>query len=441
MITKKELTDLSGHIVKKKKKKGAGEAQVITRDSKNFTVEVLESEIEELKQAGSTRMNIQVIIDNKTATASSSDLNKESLEGLVDRTIKRCMLSSKDPYSGLAKLRPVQANIEKLKLFDPQVSDIPAEKKVAIAKETEKIALSSEGIRRSSGSSFSTYNGTYILVNSNGFSSSYDSTSCSLGVYLQAGDDDNFFEDGWYDSNRFFNQLDAPEKIANTAVHRVTRLIGAKKAKSQKVPVIFEPNMTSRMLGFLAQCVMGRSVYMKQSFLSDMHMEKIAEHKVNVIDNGLLAGLPGSRPFDSDAVPTQKTPVIENGILKNYLLDVYSARKLDMEPTGNASGTNNFYLEAGPHSPEDIIKNTEKGLLLTKTIGQGTVATTGDISTGAFGLWIENGEIAFPVAEITISGNLGSMLKQIDMIGNDLEFRGSISGPTIKVAEMSISGV
>lgn len=441
MITKKELTDLSGHIVDYAKKKGAGEAQVITRDSKNFTVEVLESEIEELKQAGSTRMNIQVIIDNKTATASSSDLNKESLEGLVDRTIKRCMLSSKDPYSGLAKLRPVQANIEKLKLFDPQVSDIPAEKKVAIAKETEKIALSSEGIRRSSGSSFSTYNGTYILVNSNGFSSSYDSTSCSLGVYLQAGDDDNFFEDGWYDSNRFFNQLDAPEKIANTAVHRVTRLIGAKKAKSQKVPVIFEPNMTSRMLGFLAQCVMGRSVYMKQSFLSDMHMEKIAEHKVNVIDNGLLAGLPGSRPFDSDAVPTQKTPVIENGILKNYLLDVYSARKLDMEPTGNASGTNNFYLEAGPHSPEDIIKNTEKGLLLTKTIGQGTVATTGDISTGAFGLWIENGEIAFPVAEITISGNLGSMLKQIDMIGNDLEFRGSISGPTIKVAEMSISGV
>lgn len=441
MKTKQELMDLSQHIVEYAKKKGADEAQVTISDSKNFTVEVLEGEIEKLKQAGSTSMSIQVLINNKSATASSSDLKKDSLYDLVDGAIKRCKLSSKDKFNGIAKLMPINVNIDDLKLFDPNVLSIPPEKKVALAKNIEKICLANKAIRQSNGSSFSTYNGTYMIANSNGFASSYDSTSCSLGVYLQAGEGDHFFEDGWYDSNRFFSKLENPEKIANIAIDRVTRLVGAKKVKSQKVPVVFEPNMTSRILGFLAQCVSGRSIYMKQSFLADQHSKKIANHKVNVIDNGLMPGLPGTRPFDSDAVPTQKTPVIENGILKNYLLDVYSARKLDMEPTGNASGTTNFYLEPGEHTFEQIIKSVDNGLLLTKTIGQGTVATTGDISTGAFGLWIENGKLTYPVAEITISGNLGKMLNQIDMIGNDLKHHRSVSGPTIKVAEMSISGV
>jgi PmbA protein len=437
----KELMDLSQQIVDYARKKGVKEAQVITSDSKNFSVEVLEGEIEELKQAGSTSMSIQVIIDNKTASCSSSDLTKDTLFKLVDGAIARCKLSSEDPFNGLAKLMPIKADIKSLNLFDPEVMNIPPEKKVALAKEIEKIALSAKGIRQSNGSSFGTYNGKYMIVNSNGFSASYDTTSCSLGVWLQAGEGDHFFEDGWSDSNRFFAKLDDPDKIAKIAVDRVTRLVGAKKVKTQKVPVILEPNMTSRVLGFLAQCVSGRSIYMKQSFLADMYGQKIAGDNINVIDNGLMPGLPGTRPFDSDAVPTQKTAVIENGILKNFLLDVYAARKLKMEPTGNASGTTNFYLEAGQYSPEDIIKSVDNGLLLTKTIGQGTVATTGDISTGAFGLWIENGVPAYPVAEITISSNLGKMLKEVEMIGNDLTFRRSVSGPTIKVKEMTISGV
>jgi PmbA protein len=441
MKSVKELIELSQQIVDYAQKKGAKQTQVITSDSKNFSVEVLEGEIERLKQAGSTSMSIQVIIDNKTASCSSSDLNKDTLFKLVDGAIERCKLSSEDPFNGLAELMPVKVDIDSLQLFDPKILSIPPEKKVALALELEKIALSAKGIRQSSGSSFGTYNGTYIIVNSNGFNSSYDTTSCSLGIWLQAGEGDHFFEDGWSDRNRFFSKLDDPETIANTAVSRVTRLIGARKVKTQKVPVVFEPNMTSRILGFLAQCVSGRSVYMKQSFLADKHLKAIAGQNINVIDDGLMPGLTGTRPFDSDAVPAQRTPVIENGELKNFLLDVYAARKLKMKPTGNASGTNNFYLKAGQSTPEEIIKSVDNGLLLTKTIGQGTVATTGDISTGAFGLWIENGVPAFPVAEITISGNLGTMLKNVEMIGSDLDFRRSVTGPTIKVKEMTISGV
>ena len=169
--------------------------------------------------------------------------------------------------------------------------------------------------------------------------------------------------------------------------------------------------------------------------------EKIANSLVNITDDPHIAGALGSRPYDGEGVPTRKKSIVGDGVLKSYMLDTYSGRKLKMHSTGNASGPGNFYLHAGTHTPQEIIKSVDKGLLLTKTIGQGTVATTGDISKGAFGLWIEKGEIVFPVAEITISGNLGKMLNSIEMIGNDLTFDRSITGPTIKIGEMTISGL
>ena len=180
---------------------------------------------------------------------------------------------------------------------------------------------------------------------------------------------------------------------------------------------------------------------MKQSFLIDKIGEKIANKNITIIDNGLMPGAPGTKPFDSEGVPIRKNVVVNKGVLKTYLTDTYSARKLKMKSTGNASGANNLYLEKGEFSPEEIIKSVDNGLLLTSTMGQGTNPATGDFSRGAFGLWIENGKIAYPVAEITISGNLAQMLNDIEMIGNDLRFNRSIVGPTVKISEMTVSGV
>ncbi|MBM3297570.1 MAG: TldD/PmbA family protein, partial [Candidatus Aminicenantes bacterium] len=233
----------------------------------------------------------------------------------------------------------------------------------------------------------------------------------------------------------------SPEAIAKKAVERVTRLIGARKVESQNVPVVFEAPVTgSLLLGFLAQCISGPALDRRQTFLLDKLGQKIGSDLITIYDNALLPGGRGTAPFDTEGVPARKTLVMESGVLKSYLLNTYYGRKLKMASTGNAGGTTNFHLAAGTSKPADIIKSVDKGLLLTGTIGFGLVPTTGDISTGAFGLWIEKGEIAYPVAEITISGNLADVLKGIEMVGDDLDPGDSVSGPTVKTAVMSIGG-
>jgi PmbA protein len=191
-------------------------------------------------------------------------------------------------------------------------------------------------------------------------------------------------------------------------------------------------------------CISGTAIYQKTSFLADRLGEKVAGTEIFVSDDGLMPGMLGSAPFDSEGVPSQKTKIIERGILKNYLCNTYSAKKLNIRSTGNADGNgigpHNFYLHKGPDSPETIISTLDKGLILIRTLGHGLNPINGDMSRGAFGLWVEKGEIVYPVSEITISGNLGQILNSIEMIGNDLEFRGPIAGPTIKISELTLAG-
>jgi PmbA protein len=350
-------------------------------------------------------------------------------------------MSSPDEYSGLPDAEPIMSDIDSLKLYDQKIVNLKPEEKIQAVNEIEKIALSDPRIKKSSGASYGTNKSEFIIANSKGFSGIYNKTSCSAGVYLQAGTDDNMVEDGWYSSAKSLDMLKDNEYIAKRAVSNVTRLIGAKKVKTQNVPVVMVPEMTARILGFLSQCVSGGAIYMKQSFLAGKLGEKIAIDGLNVFDDGLMPDGVNSKPFDSEGVPTRRKPVIENGTLKNYLLDTYSAKKLNMKSTGNAGGVNNLYLEAGNYSPEEIIKSVKNGMLLVKTLGQGTVPVSGDLSTGAFGIWIENGELTYPVAEITINGNLADMLKNIEMIGSDLTFDRAITGPTIKIGSMSIAGI
>jgi PmbA protein len=202
--------------------------------------------------------------------------------------------------------------------------------------------------------------------------------------------------------------------------------------------------MTEWLLGFLFACVSGVAVYQKATFLAEKLKAKIGSDLVNVIDDGLLPGKLGSRPFDTEGVACRKTKVLVKGVLRRFICNTYAGRKLNLPTTGNADGTgvspNNFYLAPGMSSPQEILASTRQGLLLTRTIGHGLNPVTGDISRGAFGLWIEGGEIVHPVSEITISGNLEAILSQVEMIGNDLEYRSAVSGPTIRVAELTVAG-
>ena len=439
------LTTLAEDLVNFGKMNGADEIEVTILDGYEFSVDVRFGKIENLVEAGSRALGMRVIKDKKTAFVSSSDLSRETLEHLVNNAIKRAALANPDEFSGLPSLSPKKEDVSPLRLFDPDIPNLNSEKKIALATEAEKIALEDKRITNSHGASFETKEIKTVLVNSNGFLQEYDQSVCGLSLGLQAGDTDNKVEDYWFSMKRHYKELEPPEEVARKAVKRTIRQLKPRKIKTQKVPVIFEPMMTSWLMGFLFACVSGISIYQKTSFLVDKLGERIGNTPLNVTDDGLLPGMLGSRPFDAEGVPCTKTPVIVNGILKNYLCNTYAARKLNLKSTGNSTGVgvnpNNFYLEAGEVSPDKIISSLEKGLILIRTLGHGLNPVTGDISRGAFGLWVEKGEIAYPVSEITISGNLGEILNQIEMIGNDLDFQSPISGPTIKIQELTVAGM
>jgi PmbA protein len=255
--------------------------------------------------------------------------------------------------------------------------------------------------------------------------------------------------DYWYTLARGSAGLEKAELVGRKAAERTLRRLGARKIATQKVPVIFEPRVARGLLSSIFEAIDGESVYRKSSFLVEKLGEKVASENVTVVDDGTIPGLFGSTPFDDEGVPSRRTVAIDRGVLKSYLLNTYTARKLGLKSTGNASrgitgnasvGPGNFFLEKGSRSPEEILRSVKRGLYVTELIGSGVNIVTGDYSRGAVGLWIENGELAYPVSEITIAANLREMLMDIEMIGSDLTFLGSTASPTILIREMTISG-
>ncbi len=439
-----DLRELAGTLVDFARKCGADEAEVSVVDGRDFDVDVRRGRIEHLVEAGSRSCGLRIIKDKRTAYASSSDLAPETLRRLVRNAVRRAELGSPDACSGLAPLSKASIDPATLDLFDPAVGGLDSKTKIRLARDTERIALADKRITNSYGANFGTSEIRSVLANSNGFVGEYAQTYCDLSVGLQAGGTDDKVEDSWFSAKRHFRDLATPEEVARKAVERTVRQLRPRKIGTQNVPVIFEPTQTSWLMGFLFGCVTGTAVYQKATFLAGKLGERIGNESITVVDDGLLAGKLGSRPFDSDGLPSRRTRVLDKGILRSYLCNTYAARKLGLESTGNADGSgvgpNNFFLEPGKTPPRDIIAGTKKGLILIRALGHGLNAVNGDISRGAFGLWIEDGEIAYPVSEITISGNLGRVLKDIEAVGDDLEFFSPVTGPTIKVAEMTVAG-
>ncbi len=439
-----DLRGLAESLVLYARSSGADEAEITIDDGSEFSVDIRLGKVENLVEAGSKHLGLRVIKDMKTAYASSSDLGEETLKRLIRNAVTRAQFGSRDVCAGLPSPIPQVIDISALNLYDPRIKELKAAKKISLALETEQIALADKRITNSHGASFVTNEVTTILANSNGFSGSYDQTFCSLSVGLQAGGTDDIVEDYWFSTERFFCDLESPEAIAKKAVERTVRQLNPRKIQTQTVPVIFEPSMTAWLLGFLFACVSAVAVYQKLSFLADRLGQRIGNDKITVIDDGLMPGKLGSRPFDSEGVSCQRTTIVQDGVLQSYICNTYAARKLNLQSTGNADGTgvspNNFYLFPGSFSPQDIISSTEKGFILVRTIGHGLNPVNGDISRGAFGLWVEDGEVAYPVSEVTASGNLEKILNQVQMVGNDLEFRGPVCGPTIKIAELTVAG-
>jgi PmbA protein len=255
--------------------------------------------------------------------------------------------------------------------------------------------------------------------------------------------------DYWYSVAMTLKKLETPEHVGQVAARRTVRRLGARKVKTAKVPIVFENTVSGSLVGHVFEAVNGDSVYRGASYLADKLGAKIAGDNITVVDDGTLPGLFGTSPCDSEGVASRRTVVVENGVLRSYLLNTYTAKKLGMQTTGNASrslagtpgiGPGNFFLQPGTKSLQEIIAEIKEGLLVTEFLGFGVNLVTGDFSRGATGLWIENGELTYPVEEITVAGNLKDMFSSVSEIGNDLEFRSSIAAPTLRIDGMTVAG-
>jgi len=425
---------------------GATDAECTISEGEEFSVSVRMQEVENLKEAGSRGAGIRVLTGEKGAqragSSYTSDLSPEGIEKMVKAALELAKITSVDPFGGLPEPNELGKLEGDLKLYDDAIAKMTTEWKIDQAMRAEKAAFDFDPrIQLSEGASFDSHTGRRIFANSRGFVGSYRTSSCSLSVVPVAKDDAGMERDYWHTSARSSGRLESPESVGRIAAERAIRRLNARKVPTQKVPVIFEPRTAGQFLGDIFGAVNGGAIYRQASFLTGKLGEKIASDALTVVDDATIPGLFGTTPFDDEGVASRRTMVIERGVLKSYLLNTYSARKLNLKTTGNAGiGPGNFFIEAGATPPAEIIANIPSGLYVTELIGGGANTVTGDYSSGAAGLWIENGKLTYPVSEITIAGTMQQMLQGIEQVGSDLEFRGSVAAPTILIREMTISG-
>ena len=444
------LPEVAKDIVALALKAGATDAECTISEGEEFSATVRMRELETLKDAGSRGVGLRVLVGRRMGASYTSDLTQEGIRQMVRSAVDLASLTTEDPCAGLPEPEELGALTSDLLLFSNRTAELPTDRRVEAARRAEAAAFDLDPrITNSEGASFDSSVSGRIFANSRGFAGAYRASYCSVAAVPVAVENGSMERDYWFTIARDYSSLEDPESVGRKAGERALRRLGAVKVETQRVPVVFEPRVARSLLGNIFEAVEGRAIYRNASFLAGKLGEKIASERFTLIDDGTIPGLFGSAPFDDEGVPTRRTAVIERGVLKSYLLNTYTARKLGLKTTGNASrgitgnagiGHNNFFPEPGERSPEQIIAGVQNGFLVTELIGSGVNTVTGDYSRGAVGLWIRNGELAFPVSEVTIAGTLQEMVNGIAEIGNDLEFRSSVSAPTILIGEMTVAG-
>ena len=431
--------------------RGATGGDALLVDSTSFEAQVRLGDVETVQNSHQKRLGLRLFFGQRSATTSTSDFSPASLRQLLDDTCALAQAMAADECAGLPEPDEVATTVPDLALCDDTMQQLPPAERIAMAREAEQAALDYDSrITNSEGGSYDSSQGDVTYINSHGFVGRYRTSLASMSVSSIASDDAGGMQSGsWFTAGRRMDSLQAPQALGQEAARRTLRRLGARRVPTQKVPVVFEASVAAGLLNHLFSAVSGSAIYRAASFLTDCIGEKIAPGTVTVYDDGTLPGAPGSKPFDGEGLPTRRTTVVEQGVLRTYLLDTYTGRKLGMRSTGNAARSageapsvspTNFYLVPGAATPEEIIASVPSGLYLTGLIGFGVNPVTGDYSRGASGLWIEGGELTYAVEEITIAGNLRQMLADIEMIGNDLDRRRRVMAPTLKIREMTIAG-
>jgi PmbA protein len=438
---------LTRDLVEKAQKLGSDATEVYLRTSRNLSIQVRDFEVETIEEAASVGIGFRVMAGGRLGFSHCNDLSVNALEDAIKRAITFAKVTTPDEFNVL----PDKTSLAQIEgLYDPTIISIPMDKKIQMAIDLERSAMSVPGISLSSGASYREGDGEVFIANSNGLSGSYKSSSCSIGVGVVAekGDQKNTGRESC--TRRFFSDLLPIEEIAAEAARKALELIDPVMISTQRASVIFDSNAAFSLLGGIISAITGDRVQQGASFLMNSLDQSFASSLLTIIDDGLMPKGLGSAPFDGEGVSTQKRILVDKGVLKGFLHNSYTAKRAGVVSTGNASrrgftslpgiGTHNLYVEAGQYSPEEIIGATRRGLLVKEVTGYGINPVNGNFSGGASGLWIENGEVIHPVKGVTIAGSASEVLGAIDMMANNLDLNRSMASPTFRVAEMQIGG-
>jgi PmbA protein len=453
--SKTDMQQLAANVVERALRAGATEAEAVIREGDEFSTLVRLGQVETLKESGARGIGVRVFLGSngahRTANTSTSDFTEAGLDQLVRGAIDLAQVTSEDPFAGLPDQAAMGRLDGSLDLYYEDVYSMPAAERIDYARRAEAAALSADPrLKNSDGGSFDAATGHKVMANSRGFVGEYQRSYCSVAAMPIAQTEQGGMQrDYWFSSARTLAKLASPESIGAEAARRTLRRLNARRVPTQRVPIVFAPEIARSLVGNIFEAANGDSVYRGASFWANQLGQQVASSNVTVIDDGTIPGLFGTAPFDGEGLPTRRTVIVENGVLKNYLLNTYTGRKLSMQSTGNASrglagtpgiGAGNLFLENGSVSPEQLLADVKVGFYVTELMGFGVNMVTGDYSRGAAGLWIENGELTFAVEEITIAGNLEEMLNNVSAIANDLEFRGAVASPTLRIDGMTIAG-
>lgn len=437
--TLEDLRQLSADVLQLAQAAGASAAETEVSLGVGQNVSVRLGEVETIEYNRDKGISVTVYFGQRRGHASTSDLSPQALRDTVSAACSIARHTAHDEFCGLADPALLARDIPDLDLYHPW--DVSVEQALALAKTCEAAAMAVDArINNSEGASVSTYEGMFAYANSSGFNAGYPSSRHSLSCSVIAEDGDSMQRDYWYSSARAPSDLEAAEAVGHRAGERTVRRLGGRQVKTAQVPVLFEASVASGLLSHFVSAISGGSLYRKSSFLLDSLGKQIFAPQVQISERPHLLRGQASAPFDNEGVATRERELVTDGVLHGYMLASYSARKLGLTSTGNAGGNHNLILHSGSLDFDGLLKSMHTGLLVTELLGQGVNLVTGDYSRGAAGFWVENGEIQYPVEELTIAGNLADMFRQIVEVGSDVLVQGSKQTGSILLERMTVAG-
>jgi len=440
------LLDLAGRLVGAARRAGADQADAVAVRSVSQVVEVRDGAVEESQRAESDDIGLRVLVGHKQAAVSTNDLKSDGLDALAERAVAMARVAPDDEFAGLADPALLARTFPDLDLLDREMPSVDAlEQRARIA---EAAALGVAGVTKSGGASASAGIGGMVLVTSHGFRGATIGSRHSTSMSAIAGNGTAMEQDYDYSSVIHADDLDSAEQIGRTAGERAVKRLNPRKVDTRRVPVVFDPRISGSLVGHLAGAANGSAVARKTSFLREKLGERIFHNGIAIIDDPLRKRGQRSRPFDAEGVATRRLNLVEDGVLKTWILDCATARELNLQTTGHAQravssvpapGPSNLYLAPGADRPGELIAAVTDGFYVTDLIGMGVNLVTGDYSRGAAGFWIKNGELGYPVSEVTIAGHLDDVFASLQP-ANDLIFRYATNAPTLRVEGLTVAG-